>query len=134
MKRKRRGFEEFFAAPVILLFLFAVVFYFVNLTADMDKSRQLNLVLRRYTMLMETKGCLTVSDRDQLVLELEELGAGNIRFNGNPVEKVGYGDAVVLSISGELEAGSIVGYKDFAYVREGSSLAFEKTLQSTAQY
>lgn len=134
MRKKQQGSGTFIALGFVLLVLFSILVYAVELSEDIEKSRAITATMREYVMIMESNGCLTSAQQQRLELELNNLGITNITFNADPLIKVAYGEEVTLSISGTVDALSIVGYKDFKLERASTGIGFTKTIKSTAQY
>ncbi len=62
-------------------------------------------ISRQYILRMETYGYLTSGDRDRMVDALTEAGLKDITLGGTDTAEVGYGNEIVLEITGHTEDG-----------------------------
>lgn len=131
---KKRGNEKYIAAAIVIVSLMAIIVFSVNLSADAENARKITATMREYVLIMESQGCLTAQQQQELILKLEKIGMTNIVFNVNPLQKVNYGSEVTLSITGTVNVSNIVAYQDFELIREAGGIKVTKTLSSTAQY
>ena len=132
--RKNEGYSSFLAFLIVCVFALGLVALTVDFSGDQVKSGKIVDVMRKYVLIMEGNGCLTSAEQEALILELEHIGVSNITFNSNPQIKVAYGEEVVLSITGEIDALKFSAFEDFKIVRTENGFQFSKTLKSTAQY
>lgn len=119
---------------LVSLVVFGLMLYFISVFGDMEKGRRITETMRKYVLVMESNGCLTETEQQALVLELQEIGVKDIVFNEDPLRQVSYGGEVVLSITGTVDALQITGYQDFKLVHTGDGIRFTKTIKSTAQH
>ena len=131
---KPGGIEGFLACILVIIVLFGIIAFSIDLNGDMIQSRSIIDTMRKYVLIMEGNGCLTASEQQALTMELEQMGVSNITYLVDPKVKVSYGSEVVLSISAEVDALKITGMDGFKLTRKDDGIYFEKTLKSTAQY
>lgn len=131
---KRKGSEKFIAAVLVLVVMLALLVYSVNLSADAEKGRRIEAVMREYILIMESNGCLSAAQQDALTLQLTGLGMTDIVYNDNPLQQAEYGGEVVLSVTGTVDVSNITAYRDFQLVRTDGGIRITKTIRSTAQY
>lgn len=86
---------------ILLLFYSSWVYNF-------ETREYINSIAREYILRMETKGCLTESDRDLLLTELQSKGVEDISFDGTTTSPVDNGNLVTLKIAGK------VNYRQFS--------------------
>lgn len=132
--KKRRGESNYIAFGVVLLAVIILIIANLDWSGAQVKGDRIVEVMRKYVLIMEGNGCLTLSQQQSLTEELERLGVTNITYHCNPLEKASYGEEVVLSISGEVNALKITSFDDLNVVRTQEGVRFSKTLKSTAQY
>lgn len=132
--KKRRGESNYIAFGVVLLAVIILIIANLDWSGAQVKGDRIVEVMRKYVLIMEGNGCLTLSQQQSLTEELERLGVTNITYHCNPLEKAPYGEEVVLSISGEVNALKITSFEDLNVVRTQEGVRFSKTLKSTAQY
>ncbi len=134
MRGKHSGHGEYIAFSFVLIFLLSVIVYVVNIMGDFEQSRQITDTMRRYMLIMEGNGCLTASEQQKLTMELETIGVTGVTVEVNPQTRAGYGEEVVLSISGVVDALRVTGMDGFRFTKTEDGIHFTKTLSSTAQY
>lgn len=106
------------AACICILLMTFLLVAFMDSLRVINAKTEVNQIARKYILRMETEGMLTEQDRLALELELREAGATEVSLAGTTVQRVGYGEAVMLQISGKLE----------------ESYAFEEKRVSTAKH
>lgn len=131
---KSKGEGQYIAFVLVLVVMLAVIVYTVNITADMERSRNISNIMREYVLKMESAGCLSAEQQQALVISLENLGMTDIVFNVNPLIQASYGDEVVLSVTGTVQVNNIMAYRNFQLVRDGNRVQLTKTIKSTAQH
>lgn len=131
---KSKGEGQYIAFVLVLVVMLAVIVYTVNITADMERSRNISNIMREYVLKMESAGCLSAEQQQALVISLENLGMTDIVFNVNPLIQASYGDEVVLSVTGTVQVNNIMAYRNFQLVRDGNRVQITKTIKSTAQH
>lgn len=131
---KSKGEGQYIAFVLVLVVMLAVIVYTVNITADMERSRNISNIMREYVLKMESAGCLSAEQQQALVISLENLGMTDIVFNVNPLIRASYGDEVVLSVTGTVQVNNITAYRNFQLVRDGNRVQITKTIKSTAQH
>lgn len=131
---KSKGEGQYIAFVLVLVVMLAVIVYTVNITVDMERSRNISNIMREYVLKMESAGCLSAEQQQALVISLENLGMKDIVFNVNPLIQASYGEEVVLSVTGTVQVNNIMAYRNFQMVRDGNRVQLTKTIKSTAQH
>ncbi len=105
MKRERGNIGDMMAAGLCMLAMTAIMLVYMGNAGLVNKKAAVNQVARKYILRMETTGCLTEADRVVLLQELETLGLTEPELTGTTMNRVGYGQPIVLNIRGKLEGG-----------------------------
>ncbi len=104
MDRRRRKDEGFLYRVLPVLLSLCVVAVLVVLSAGffaaIRQRDQIDQLAREYLLMMETEGYLSALGQQQLTASLEEAGLCDISLSGTTVTQVGYGEQIVVSISG----------------------------------
>lgn len=132
--RRRAAVGDMICIIIGLVCLFAVM------VVGMDMYRQINLAVKKariertYIAAMESEGYLTPAKQNALIDELTQLGVRNISLAGTTVSAVGYGNLVVLAVSGIIDTDGITGITDKWQIMRGGSYEFKIHQSSTAKY
>lgn len=118
MKREAGSVGDFMAACICMLMMSALLLSYMDSIRLIDRKTEINQIARKYILKMETVGMLTEPDKSALLEELAAAGASEVRLEGTTVQRVGYGNAIVLHISGKL----------------GGTYEFDEKRVSTAKY
>ena len=136
MRGKREGSVLDMLSVCICILALAVVatayFYCSDLLL---RKGQISQVSRRYILKMESVGCLTETDKNRMLEELQAIGLQSVDLTGSTMEPVQYGSDVILRIRGNLR-GRIWGeehdlFRSVFTVRE---VPADETLLSTAKH
>lgn len=118
MKKEAGNVGDFMAACICMLMMSALLLSYMDSIRLIDRKTEINQIARKYILKMETVGMLTEPDKSALLEELAAAGASEVRLEGTTVHRVGYGNAIVLHISGKL----------------GGTYEFDEKRVSTAKY
>lgn len=102
MEKREGSILDFLGVGITLLAMSVVMTTYLNCTELLITKAQVGQLARRYILRMETVGCLTEGDRQELMAELDRLGMRNTDLSGTTVEPVGYGETLVLRIRGTI--------------------------------
>lgn len=102
MKKEAGNVGDFMAACICMLMMSALLLSYMDSVRLIDRKTEINQIARKYILKMETVGMLTEPDKSALLEELAAAGASEVRLEGTTVNRVGYGSAIVLHISGKL--------------------------------
>ena len=96
------------AVSFIILVVFIVVLLFTYMYGilAMNTTDNIDLVMTTYCKRMETQGCLTASEVDDMKNQLSEYGMVDITVSGqgvNTTAKVPYGDKVSIVVKCDLD-------------------------------
>lgn len=102
MKKERGTVADLMAAGLCMLAMTVVMISYMGNAGLIRQKEQVSQIARKYILRMETKGELTDSDYTELILELEGVGVTEIRLDGTTRSPVGYGEQIILIITGKL--------------------------------
>lgn len=102
MKKEKGNIGDLMAACICMLLMTVLLVAYMDSVRLIDEKTEINQIARQYILRMETVGMLTESDRLLLSKELEEAGASEVSLEGTTLERVGYGEEIVLKIKGKL--------------------------------
>lgn len=101
-----------------------------------DYKTDIKQIARGYALKMETVGYLTSEQRALLLKDLQEYGLQGVDLTGTSLTPVGYGQDIVLAISGKLCTSGLDtssgDFLDFVFVQGAWTINVK--LQSTAKY
>jgi len=100
----------------------------------MVRKLEVSQIARKYILSMETKGCLTESDRTVLVAELEDAGLHHVDLTGTTFQPVEYGGEILLCISGYVSGGATAGRDIWSEGLGTKEYHVEEKRMSTAKY
>ena len=103
---------------IFLLAMTVVMLAFMDDMQLIQQKMEVNQIVRRYILRMETVGFLNSEDQAEMVRELEEWNVSDIDFGSTSMNPVGYGGRIILEIRGKL----------------GGEYAFWEKRTSTAKY
>lgn len=115
------------AVSFVILVVFVVVLLFTYMYGilAMNTSDNIDLVMTTYCKRMESQGCLTTSEVDEMKEQLAQYGLVNISVTGQGVgtrNKIAYGEKVSIVVKGDLDyvnSAKMNGVKDtLKYIRE----------------
>ena len=95
------------AVSFIILVIFVVVLLFAYMYGIlcMNTSDNIDLVMTTYCKRMESQGCLSRDEVDEMKKQLSEYGMVNIRVSGPGTDgnKIAYGEKVAIVVKGDLD-------------------------------
>ena len=126
---------DFLSVCICILAMSIVVTAYFYCSDLLLRKGQVSQVARCYILKMETLGCLTESDKNQMLAELQNIGLQGIDLTGSTMNPVEYGDSVILHIRGKIQ-GRMWGenhdlFRSIFTVRE---VPVEETRMSTAKH
>ena len=134
MCRRKAAVGDMLSIIIGLLCMFAVM------VIGMDMYRHINLAVKKariertYIAAMESDGYLTPAKQEELIDDLTQLGVKNISLAGTTFSAAGYGNIIVLSVSGIIDTDGIADITDKWQIIRGGSYEFKIHQQSTAKY
>lgn len=105
MRGKQEGSVLDFMTVGICILAMAVVLTAYFACSDLLlRKGQISQIARCYILKMETMGCLTEGEKNNMLAELQAIGLRGIDLTGTTVNPVEYGDCVILQIRGRIQA------------------------------
>ena len=119
---------------ICILTLSIIMIACFNSLELVNKKFEVNQLARKYILRMETVGYLTSNDKNKLNQELLELGIVSFNFEGTTLNQVGYGNPIILCISGYIHANEIAGANNvFSIFFQDKDYEFYEIKMSTAK-
>lgn len=106
IKRKEVGSSALTSTLPIIMTVVIVAIMLVSSIGYMgnfDMRDRIDVIAREYMLRMETSGYLTEDMRTELENALIEVGVRNVDLTGTTDVEVGYGQQILLCISGEIQ-------------------------------
>ena len=105
MKKEKGNVGDFVTTGICMLFLTILVISFLDHVNLIETKQEVNQIVRKYILRMETIGGLQESDRLELIRELESAGVTEISLEGTSRDGTGYGETICLQVRGKLAGG-----------------------------
>lgn len=112
----------------------AMILIFVSWIGNINNKGEINTIARKYMLIMETEGYLSVEQEQNLIADLEAENMNNISLSGTTMTEVGYGNEIVLNISGNMKFNNFDFISLFELDKEIIDIPINKPLRSTAKY
>lgn len=131
---KNKGSMMDFLSPLLCFLAFTIIVTgFFNVMKTISQKDEVSQVARQYILRMETVGYLTDSDRVSLIHTLADMGVSNIDLTGTTTSDVGYGNPIILNISGTLKMSSLDGSNLTNFVFQETEAPINERRMSTAK-
>lgn len=132
---KKEGVGNLVTCMIAIVIFMAVMGYSVVTYTNLNLAIKKGRIERSVLLQMETEGYLSAAARDELTKQLTDLGVEGISFAGTTVTPAGYGNTVILSVTGTIRTKNIIGLKNLSEFLRGSDTNEFKIYQmSTAKY
>lgn len=132
---KKEGVGNLVTCMIAIVILMAVMGYSVVTYTNLNLAIKKGRIERSVLLQMETEGYLSAAARDELTRQLTDLGVEGISFAGTTMTPAGYGNTVILSVTGTIRTKNIIGLKNLSEFLWGSDTNEFKIYQmSTAKY
>ena len=118
MRSEAGSVGELLSVCMGMLMMSILFLAYLDCLSLLNQKADVNQIMRKYILRMETTGELTAADRLELCAELEQAGASQIDLAGTSTTRVGYGGTLTLHIRGKLRG----------------NYDFEESRVSTAKY
>lgn len=104
MREKKEGsLLDFMSVGICILAMAVVLTAYLYCSNLLLCKGQISQVARCYILKMETVGCLTEEEKNNMLAELHAIGLRGIDLTGTTMNPVAYGDSVVLRIRGNIQ-------------------------------
>lgn len=132
---KKEGVGNLVTCMIAIVILMAVMGYSVVTYTNLNLAIKKGRIEKSVLLQMETEGYLSAAARDELTRQLTDLGVEGISFAGTTMTPAGYGNTVILSVTGTIRTKNIIGLKNLSEFLRGSDTNEFKIYQmSTAKY
>lgn len=132
---KKEGVGNLVTCMIAIVIFMAVMGYSVVTYTNLNLAIKKGRIERSVLLQMETEGYLSAAARDELTRQLTDLGVEGISFAGTTMTPAGYGNTVILSVTGTIRTKNIIGLKNLSEFLRGSDTNEFKIYQmSTAKY
>lgn len=130
---RKRGVGNMLSCMVGMLLLFMVIYLGMDIYGRMNLAIKKSRIERTYMLYMETYGYLTPDKQAVLTEELMDIGVVNISYAGTTLTKTGYGQEVILSVTGTIRTNAVGKIaQGLSFIREGD-VNFKIYQKSTAK-
>jgi len=108
-----------------ILFCTIILLFSLSFMSTIQRKSDVDLLCRKYILLMETEGCMTVDMENNFKSELDSLGVTQIDLTGttkstvaNNVETkpTNYGEVITLHIKGKITVPSFIMNNDWGKI------------------
>lgn len=107
--------------------------YIISTTGILNSKSDVNMIMRKYIIRMESEGYLTADDESELMEELKDVGMTNIDISGTTLSEVEYGETVYLYVKGDISK-RVISLGDIKNgVWQDKNIHIEESLSSTSQ-
>lgn len=104
MKKEKGSLLDLMSVGLCILALYIVMMAVFTCADLIGKKAEIGQITRRYLLKMETMGYLAEADKNSMISELGQTGLKNISLNGTSFAPSGYGETIVICVSGNLTA------------------------------
>lgn len=131
---KKKAVGNMITCLVCLFFMFVIMYCMLYMCGLLRLSVEKSRIERQFMLQMETDGYLSPSVKDKLIEELAKIGVSDISLDGTTLTQAGYGNDVILSVTGRLNVAIITGIsRNMEWIYGGSSIDFRIYQISTAK-
>lgn len=134
MHGRKAAVGDMICVIVGILCLFAILIIGVDIFGQINTAVKKTRIERTYIAAMETEGYLSPEKQEELIDDLMELGVYNISLAGTTTTEAGYGNIIILSVTGMINTNGITGITDSWHFLRGGSYEFKIYQKSTAKY
>lgn len=132
---KKEGVGNLVTCMIAMVILMAVMGYSVVTYTNLNLAIKKGRIERSVLLQMETEGYLSAAARDELIRQLTDLGVEGISFAGTTMTPAGYGNTVILSVTGTIRTKNIIGLKNLSeFLRGDDTNEFKIYQKATAKY
>lgn len=132
---KKNAVGNFISCMISIIILMMLMVFSVSTYLNLDLAIKKGRIERSFLLQMEAEGYLSPSARDALTQQLSDLGVEQLSYAGTTLSPAGYGNVVVLSVTGRIRFNNIIGMKNlFEFLRGENTVDFKIYQKSTAKY
>ncbi len=135
LKSRKGSVADVLSAGICVLAMTVVMIAYTGNIQLLHGKAQIDQIVRRYLLRMETVGYLTEEDRLKMSQELSALGAAELDFSGSTMNSVGYGEKIILKVRGKIPGNTLSVESDlFCTVSKAAMYEFGEQRTSTAKH
>lgn len=132
---KKNAVGNFISCMVSIIILMMLMVFSISTYFNLDLAIRKGRIERSFLLQMEAEGYLSPSAKDALTQQLSDLGVEQLSYSGTTLSPAGYGNVVVLSVTGRIKFNNIIGMKNlFEFLRGEDTVDFKIYQKSTAKY
>lgn len=137
LNKKEAGFSNLvtgvFTITICIMAMTIICMYTISSTGILNSKSDVNMIMRKYIIRMESNGYLTADDESELMQELKDIGMTNIDISGTTLSEVEYGETVYLYVKGDISK-RVVSLEDMKNgIWQDKTIHIEESLSSTSQ-
>ncbi len=132
---KKSAVGNFISCMISIIILMMLMVFSISTYFNLDLAIRKGRIERSFLLQMEAEGYLSPSAKDALTRQLSDLGVEQLSYAGTTLSPAGYGNVVVLSVTGRIKFNNIIGMKNlFEFLRGEDTVDFKIYQKSTAKY
>lgn len=132
---KKNAVGNFISCMISIIILMMLMVFSISTYFNLDLAIRKGRIERSFLLQMEAEGYLSPSAKDALTRQLSDLGVEQLSYAGTTLSPAGYGNVVVLSVTGRIKFNNIIGMKNlFEFLRGEDTVDFKIYQKSTAKY
>lgn len=134
---KEAGFSNLvsgmFTLIISIMAITLICLYNISATGILNSKSDVNMIMRKYIIRMESEGYLTPEDESGMIEELKACGMTNIDISGTTRNEVEYGETVYLYVKGDISR-RVVSLNDIKNgIWQDKDVHIDESLSSTSQ-
>lgn len=102
LKKSNGSIIDILSVGICILSMTVIMMACFNSMQLVNQKAEISQLARKYILRMETVGYLTANDKAELYQNLLDMGIRAIDFEGTTMNQVGYGNPVILCITGAI--------------------------------
>lgn len=137
LNKKEKGNSNLVSGVFTMIICIAamtvICLYVISSTGILNTKSDVNMIMRKYIIRIESNGYLTADDESELMQELKDIGMTNIDISGSTLSEVEYGETVYLYVKGDISK-RVVSLDDIKNgIWQDKNIHIEESLSSTSQ-
>lgn len=137
LKKKEAGFSNLvtgvFTITICITAMTIICMYAISSTGILNSKSDVDMIMRKYIIRMESEGYLTAEDETELIQELKDTGMTNIDISGTTRNEVEYGETVYLYVKGDISRKAVTLEDIKNGIWQDKNIHIDESLSSTSQ-